>query len=268
MSETNQQPKNDLPASFRNWLETIAILLGLLMTVYGMINQSRNDTNSMRYLGVAGYVVILLAVVWLGWVNKKVHPVLRTAGLGLFAVLSPLFFIWVGMWIVKAPIDLNNHPIERDAYTIFDYSGQGESGGSGAGYVAVSNNFYLSQPVAKISFDYTLEKKESFTGFVIHFDPPLDITGYRSIRFAIKFKNDQARVKLSLRDSAKNAVGVVLGDGPFGNAGNSQEQTLIIALDNFQNVVRLLLQEIEFSADGSFVTGSNQVIISNVSFTK
>jgi hypothetical protein len=266
-------PKEDIaqqsqPPSFKNWIEVVGLLLGLFVTFFGIISQLNTDTNTMRYLAIAGYVVFFIVLVWISFVKKDAHPLLKTAGLIAFFVLTPLFFIWVGTWIVKAPLDLNNHPIERDTFTIYDYSGQGSPPGTGAGYVAISNSFFLNRPITKYAFDYTMPQKDSYAGFVIHFDPPVDITAYQKLRFTIKFKESKARVKLTLRDSAKNAFSILLGEGQYGTANNPQEQVLEIPLDNFQNVVRLLTQEIEFSANGTFDSAPNGVIISNISFTR
>jgi drug/metabolite transporter superfamily protein YnfA len=266
--EEKKPLENEQSKSLKNWLELIAIVLSLFLTVFGILNQIKTDTNTMRYIAVSGYIVFLSVVIWIGWIDKKVHLFVRMAGRVLFFVISPLFILWVGTWIVKAPIDLNSHPIEREAYTIYDYMGQGNPQGTGAEYLAVSNTFELNRTITKFSFDYTIPQKDSYAGFVIHFDPVVNITDFQNINLVIKFKDNSTRLKMTLRDAAKNSSWIILGDGPFGDAANNQEQIIVIPLDSFPNVVHSLLQEIEFSVDGSFVTSTNNVVVGKVRFTK
>ncbi len=254
--------------SFKNWLESISLLLGIFVAVFGILAQINNDTVLLRSLGIAGYAVILVVVLWVSWFNKKVHQTVRITSLVVLCILTPLFFTWIGTWIVKAPLDPVDHPIERFAYTIYDYSGANSVEGSGAGYLSVSNSFNFNRTVNKFSLDYTIPKVDSYAGFVIRFDQPEDFSGDQKIGLKIKFKNSQSRVKISLRDATKNASGIVLGEGQFGDASNPQEQVVEIPLENFPNVVRSLIHEIEFSVDGSFANSSNTVVVSNIFFSR
>jgi hypothetical protein len=244
------------------------MLLGLFVTLYGTLSQLQSDAVSTRLIAISGYVVLLLVILWIGFINKKANPLLRKISLPVFFGLSPLFFIWIGTWIVKAPLDPFIHPIERSAYSIYDYSGSANPEGSGSGYLTVSNSFLLNRASTKFTLDYTVPEVASYAGFVIHFEQPVDLSGYKGLKLVVQFKDAQSRVKLTLRDASKNSDAVILGDGQFGDAAQVQAQEFDIPLEIFRRVVYALVQEIEFSVDGAITTGSHSVSVSNIRLAK
>ncbi len=83
--------------------ETISPILGMVISLTTFLadhNQWVHDLQTLRWFSVVGYVLLAFGVGWIAFFDPNVRMEWQKASLAVFAVVTGLYFLWVGTWIV------------------------------------------------------------------------------------------------------------------------------------------------------------------------
>ena len=246
-------------SSLREWFVVIALVIALGKSVYDLLN------NSPSYIFGIALTVFTISVVFYFYQlyrNGKYRILLVYGSILLLLVLG-------GSWFYYTQYHPNGFPIEKFDARVLPYEG-GNEGAPEMGWADLS--FYTANQnrdsLLSYQLDYGIPSQDNgWAGFYIDFTQPVDLSRYRAVQFQIQSGDDQARVKLIIKDNARNEWAILL-DQVYIKGTFTDPQTVTIPLQKFEAVTLDHVKNIVFHADSDFIRGEHWVRISNLVFIK
>jgi len=149
--------------------------------------------------------------------------------------------------------------IENIPLDIFAYGGNGESEGGFGTFVLIHDR----ENIPNYKLDYSLPNdRHGYAGLAFNFHDSMNISGYNSIEYMILFSQSRDEIDLYIKDVSDhfNTIRIV------NNGAN--EMTFRHEFKNFPSINFNAVKEIGLVVSTEFSTGTHQVVVKDIRFTR
>ncbi len=246
-------------SSLREWFVVIALVIALGKSIYDLLN---NSPSAIFGIALTVFAISVVFYFYQLYKNGKLRTLLIYGSILLLLALG-------GSWFYFTQYHPNGFPIEKFDARVLPYEGGNEGapemGWADLSFATANNN---KDSLLSYQIDYGIPNQANgWAGFYIDFTQPVDLSRYNAIQFRIQYGDDQARVKLIIKDNAWNEWAILL-DQAYIKGIFTDPQTVTIPFQRFEAVTLDHVKNIVFHADSDFVRGEHWVRISDLVFIK
>ena len=160
--------------------------------------------------------------------------------------------------------------IESFPVTVFNYDGLNDSSVQ-QGYAEISVAYLDQEPHYLFDYYVPSDGTYGYAGMVFRFDPPQDLSDYRTIRVVLEYLDDTSLCELYINDITSKGEFYLLGKNnlPGGVLRiNGKEYSYEIALSNFKKPNFKVIYEVGFSVDPDITKGNHRIVVKQISFIR
>lgn len=182
--------------------------------------------------------------------------------IGLLGIIATAILNPLGQKLADNPASTPNSTslsIEKIPQDIFAYAGNNNPDGGGGTFVLINDQ----ETIPNYKLDFSLPgEKHGYAGLAFNFHGSMNLSEYSSIECIIIFSQPRDEIDLYFKDIGSKFDTIrVVGNG-------TNEMSLRYEFKNFPDINFNAVKEFGIVASTDFSTGTHQVVLKNIRFTK